>query len=217
MSDTIKRALAVCCIMFTLVRAAHPQDRKINYGVAVGATHPVYVLSNISSGVSRSASSTYNGQLSSWVSWSPTPYAGLEAGASVVGLGAKLTQSEFGSRNVIQHTYWLQFPVNIIGKLPLRDSSNFFVKAGGYVGVGLFGSNNVPNDYTGSATQDFSFGERETQQPVDIGWTLNMGYKLKSGYLISVGYQQGISDIAPSQAAYEQRNRAYTLSIGYEF
>lgn len=193
------------------------QDRKLNYGVAANVTSPIYLLDNISSGVGRSASNTYNGMVSGWVMLSPNRYFGVEGGLAITGLGAVLNQSEFGSRDVKQHTYWLQIPVNLVAKLPLRDTSSFFLKAGGYTGVGLFGKNYIPDSYSGSAKQGFSFGDDGTQKGIDFGWNVSFGYKLRSGYLINLGYQRGLTNLAPSQAAYEQRNRSYTIGIGYEF
>ncbi|WP_257666976.1 hypothetical protein [Parapedobacter tibetensis] len=101
--------------------------------------------------------------------------------------------------------------------MPLRDSSNFFLSAGGYVGIGLFGKNYVPDSYTGTASHDFTFGNTGTQQRMDYGINFNVGYRLRSGYMVSVGYLQGIRDTAPDHAAYEQRNRAYSFTIGYQF
>ena len=213
----MKKIFAVCLFTFALSGVALSQKWKMNYGFAIGATNSNYSLANISSGIGRSASQIYNGQLSGWFTLFPTAYVGLETGASVVGLGAKLNQSEFGNRDVVQRTYWLQIPINIVGKLTLRDSSNFILKTGSYIGFGVFGNNYVPDSYTGSARREFSFGKSGTQKSVDFGWSVSLGYKLKYRYLISVCYQQGMRDLSPVQGAYEQRNRACLLSVGYEF
>ena len=211
----MKKIFSICFCLLFLMNVAFSQDWK--YGVALGVTNANYLLDNVKSGVSRSTSSTFNGHVSGWVTLSPSRYFGVETGASVMGLGATLKTSEFGKREVQQHTYWLQVPVNVVGKLPLADSSSFFLKAGGYVGFGLFGKNYVPSSYSGSAKQEFLFGSGGTQKGLDLGWTLNLGYKLKSGYLINLGYQRGLKDLAPDNASYEQRNRAYTIGVGYEF
>ncbi len=213
----MKKIYTLCFFLLALLNIAAAQEWKLNYGVSAGATSSTYLLENISSGVGRSASKTYNGQVSGWAMISPNKYVGVEGGLAITGLGAVLNQSEFGSRQVRQHTYWLQVPVNLVAKLPLRDTSNFFLKVGGYAGIGLFGKNYIPDSYSGSAKQGFSFGDGGTQKGVDFGWNVSFGYKFRSGYLINLGYQRGLTDLAPSQAAYEQRNRAYTVGIGYEF
>lgn len=196
---------------------AGAQDWKVNYGVSIGLTRPGYALGNISSSISREASPTYNGQLNGLIRLSPSRYFGLESGLSLHGSGAILEWSEFGNREVVQHTYWLQMPVNLVGMLPLRDSSHFFLKVGAYGGYGLFGKNYIPDSYDGSAKRDFIFGRSGTQQRTDYGLQAAVGYRLRSGYFIAVGYQRGLRNVAPEQAAYEQRNRAYTVTIGYQF
>ncbi len=208
----------VCFLVSSvLLNVALAQDWKFNYGFSVGATYSTYQMNNISSGVSRSSAHTFNGQLSGWVTLSPYRYVGLETGASIMGLGATLNQSEFGNRDVAQRTYWLQIPLHVVGKLPLRDSSQFFLKVGGYVGRGIFGTNDIPDSYTGAAKRAFSFGDTGTQKDIDFGYSVGVGYKLRSGYLIHLGYQRGLNNVASSQAAYEQRNRAYLIGVGYEF
>ena len=203
-------------LLLTVQHVAAQRPWRIDYGVSAGATKPTYVLENIRSGVSREASSTYNGHLGGWVMFSPNSYVGLQTGISVAGLGAVLKKSEFGSHEVLQHTYWLQVPLSLVGKLPLRDSSNFFITVGLYGGLGVFGKNYIPDSYDGNAQQTFAFGENGSQQRTDYGALLNLGYRLRSGYSLSIGYQYGKLDVAPSQAAFEQRNRAYVVTIGYQ-
>lgn len=204
-------------LLFGLQQAHAQQPWKIDFGISAGATRSTYVLDNIRSGVSREAANTYNGQLGGWAMFSPNAYIGLQTGVSITGLGARLQKSEFGSYEVLQHTYWLQVPLSLVGKLPLRDSSNFFLKVGIYGGLGLLGKNYIPDSYAGSATHSFSFGSDGTQRRTDYGALLSLGYRLLNGYSLEIGYQYGKADLAPSQAAYEQRNRAYTLTLGYQF
>lgn len=189
----------------------------IDYSVHAGVTFPRYFLSDISSGVSREASPTVNGQLAGLITFFPTKYVGFETGISIVGLGAKLEKSEFGSREVTQHSYWLQAPLSVIGKMPFNDSSHVFIKVGGYFGYGLYGKNYISGSYDGSASEDFTFGTGGTQQSTDYGFAMGIGYQSKRGYVISLNYLAGIRDIAPASASYDQRNGAFSLSIGYRF
>lgn len=189
----------------------------MDYSIHAGVTFPRYYLSGISSGVSRESAPTANGQLGALVTIYPTAYAGFETGLSVVGLGAKLTRSEFGAREVTQHTYWLQAPLSIVGKVPFSDSSHVFLKAGGYIGYGLFGKNYVSGSYDGSASVDFTFADSGTQQPIDYGFSTGVGYRSRQGYLVSFNYLAGIRDISPGRGSYDQRNGAFSISIGYQF
>lgn len=212
----MKRYWLTCFILVGTIWSLKAQW-TVDYSVHAGVTFPRYLLSGISSGVSREASKTVNGQLTALATIFPTKYVGFETGLSIVGLGAKLEKSEFGSREVTQHTYWLQAPVSIVGKLPFNDSSHVFLKVGGYFGYGLYGKNYISGSYSGSASEDFTFGNGGTQQSTDYGFTMGIGYQTRRGYMISLNYLAGIRDVAPTNASYDQRNRAFSVSIGYRF
>lgn len=126
MRSKMKKIYAICFFLSTTLNMLVAQDWKLNYGVAADATSSIYLLDNISSGVGRSASNTYNGKVSGWVMLSPNRYFGVEGGLAITGLGAVLNQSEFGSREVLQHMYWIQVPVNFVAKFPLRVLAIFF-------------------------------------------------------------------------------------------
>ncbi|RQP08778.1 MAG: hypothetical protein EAS52_24610 [Parapedobacter sp.] len=213
----MKRYWLIYFALVGTVCSSKAQQWTTDYSVYAGVTFPRYFLSDISSGVSREASPTVNGQLAALVTVFPTKYVGVETGLSIVGLGAALEKSEFGSREVTQHTYWLQVPLSVVGKVPFSDSSHVFVKAGGYFGYGLYGKNYLSSSYDGSASRDFSFGDGGTQQSTDYGFSMGIGYQTKQGYAISFNYLAGIRNIAPARASYSQRNGAYSLSIGYRF
>lgn len=213
----MKKHILLIIVMGSLTANAYSQKWDVDYGIQAGVNTPGYHISNIRSGVGREVSSTYNGFISGFVTFSPNKYFGIGTGLSLMGLGAKLDRSEYGNTAVTQHGYWLQIPAYVTGKLPLRDSSYFFLKAGPYLGLGLFGVNDVPDNYTGSAASEFRFADDGTQRPVDYGFNTAIGYRFKKGYSLAVGYVYGIRDLAPDGAAYEQRNRAYSIAIGYHF
>ncbi|MGK6350219.1 outer membrane beta-barrel protein [Parapedobacter sp. DT-150] len=212
-----KIGLLFCLTVLCLTQAAQAQQWTGDYSVYAGVTFPRYFLSDISSGVSREAAPTVNGQLGALVSIYPTQYVGFETGLSVAGLGAKLERSEFGTREVTQHTYWLQAPLSIVGRMPFSDSSYVFLNVGGYIGYGLYGKNYLSGSYDGSASEDVSFGNDGTQQSIDYGFQMGIGYQTKRGYRISFNYLAGIRDVAPDKASYDQRNGAFSISIGYRF
>lgn len=213
----MKKYWLISFMLVCAVYSSKAQHWTIDYSVHAGVTFPRYFLSGISSGVSREASPTVNGQLGGLITFFPTKYAGFETGVSVVGLGAELEKSEFGARKVSQHAYWLQVPLSIVGRVPFNDSSHVFLKAGGYFGYGLYGRNYLGGSYDGSADTDFTFGNGGTQQSTDYGFTMGVGYQTKQGYTISFNYLAGIQNIAPVRASYDQRNGAFSLSIGYRF
>jgi len=213
----MKRSCLIYLIIACAVNASNAQQWSVDYSIHAGVTFPRYHLSSISSGVSRESAPTVNGQLAAFVTVYPTTYVGFETGLSVVGLGAKLEKSEFGTREVTQHTYWLQVPLSMVAKMPFSDSSHVFLKVGGYVGYGLFGKNYLSGSYDGSANGDFTFGDGSTQQPVDYGFSSGVGYRSRQGYMVSFNYLAGIRDISPGRGSYDQRNGAFSISIGYQF
>lgn len=211
-----KKIFSICFFLLALLNIAVSQESKVNYGFSASFTSPAYQVYSVNSGITRSASSTFNGQLAGWARLSTSKYFGVEGGLALTGLGTKWTHSEFGSRDVTQHTYWLQVPVNLVFKFPIEDVGNLFFKVGGYAGVGLFGTNYGLGSYSGNSDTKFSFGDDGTQKGSDYGWNMNFGYKFKSGYLINLGYQQGLKDLSTT-SQYKQKNRAWTFGVGYEF
>lgn len=193
------------------------QEWNYQYGLQAGANLPGYKLSAISSGISREVSAIYGFLLGGTFEASPGRYFALQTGLSVQLLGAQLNRSEYGSTEVLQQVAWLQIPLNLVGKIPLADSSHFFLSAGVYGATGLFGKNWIPNSYAGSTSNQFSFGDDGTQKNIDYGLNFHVGYRLSSGYSLSVGYLKGLQNIAPSEAKYEQRNQAWQLTLGYTF
>lgn len=191
------------------------QKWKTQYGIKLGASLPYYALSNINNNTSREASQKMGFAVTGTIEASPSPYFGMQSGISIQQLGAKLDYSEFGNTPVKQHTFWLQVPINFVGKLPLRDSSYFFLSAGPYGAFGLMGSNSFASNYTGNR-EDFTFGDQGSQKRFDYGANLNLGYQLNRGYNLSVGYILGLADLSTS-TRYEQRNRAFTFTVGYTF
>ncbi|GAA4793330.1 hypothetical protein GCM10023231_21990 [Olivibacter ginsenosidimutans] len=191
------------------------QSWKYQYGIKLGASVPGYRLSNVSTGTTREASNTLGFSVTGTAEASPSRYFAIQSGLSFQLLGAQLNYSEFGKTNVRQRTFWLQVPLNVMAKLPLKDSSNFFIAAGPYGGLGLMGANNFDDSFTGTRT-DFTFGSNGSQKRFDYGVNLNIGYQVKRGYNIAIGYMMGIADLSTS-TRYQQRNRAWTVNVGYSF
>lgn len=191
------------------------QEWIYHYGVKLGASTPYYSLSNVTNGTTREVSKTLGLSVTGIVEAAPSKYFAMQTGMSFQLLGAKLDYSEFGNTNVRQRTFWLQLPINFVGKLPLGDSSNLFLSAGPYGSLGLMGANSFEDTYTGNRS-DFSFGKNGTQKRFDYGLNFSTGYQLKRGYNIAIGYMMGVADLSTS-TQYEQRNRAWTIVAGYTF
>jgi len=202
-------------ILFVIVQQLHAQSDKYHYGIQIGPTISTYALSNISSGTTRSATDALGLSVTGSAGISLSKHFGIQSGLSFQLLGAKLTYSEFGKTSVLQRTFWLQVPVHFVAKLPLRDSSYFFINAGPYGALGLMGTNNFESSYTGERT-NFTFGSTGTQKRFDYGLSLGLGYELKRGYRLSANYLWGAANLATTNR-YEQRNRAWLIGLGYFF
>ncbi|WP_028298505.1 outer membrane beta-barrel protein [Olivibacter sitiensis] len=212
----MKKIFFIIVIVLLNLRYLGAQTWDLTYGVNVQASSPTYSVKNISSGISRDVSRTWGVGVGGFVHASPSKYFALEGGLNFQSLGSLLDYSEFGKNKVTQHSYWLQIPLKAIAKLPLRDSSYFFLGAGPYGGIGLFGTNSFKSSYSGTRT-DFSFGDDGTQQRIDYGLNFTTGYRFKKGVSVNAGYTWGLADIAPGSARYEQYNRAWTFGLGYHF
>ncbi len=216
MKKLLRLTLFSCfCLLF--LQGLKAQDWQNHFGVKAGVNMINYQLSNISSGISRQTSSSVGFMLAGTFDTSPSKYFGLQTGLQLQLLGANLKYSEFGSTSVLQHTGWAQIPINVVGKLPVGDSSYFFLSAGVYGGFGIFGKNWVPNSYEGTQSHSFTFGNDGNQKRLDYGWDLSVGYQLPKNFNISVSYLKGLADLAPDNARYEQRNKAWQFAVGYQF
>jgi hypothetical protein len=211
----MKRLIILWLAFGFIHQSTYAQDWNFRYGLKLGLSAPSYHLSNIKTGTSREASRTYGFSLTGTIEAARNNYFAVQSGLSFQMLGSQLDYSEFGSTPVTQRTFWLQLPVNFIAKLPLRDSSNFFLSAGPYGAIGFFGANSFASNYQGSR-EDFHFGSNASQNRFDYGLNLSIGYHLKRGYSIAAGYMMGLADLS-TNSRYEQRNRAWSITFGYTF
>lgn len=209
------KRLIILWLVFGFVHQTYAQDWNFRYGLKLGLNAPSYHLSNINTGTSREASRTYGLSFTGTIEAARNNYFAIQSGLSFQMLGSQLDYSEFGNTPVTQRTFWLQLPVNFVAKLPLKDSSNFFLSAGPYGAMGFFGVNSFTSNYQGSR-EDFSFGNDGTQNRFDYGLNLSIGYHLKKGYSLAAGYMMGLADLS-TNSRYEQRNRAWNISFGYTF
>jgi len=211
----MKKTIFICILFGLMDKSLSAQQWNIRYSVRLGGNLPYYALSNINNNTSRVASKKVGFTVTGLVEASTTRYFAIQSGISFQQLGSQLDYSEFGNTPVKQHTFWLQLPVNFVGKLPLKGSSYFFLSMGPYGGFGLMGSNSFASNYTGNR-EDFTFGDSGSQKRFDYGVNLHFGYQLKKGYNLSAGYLLGLADLSTS-SRYEQRNRAWAFTVGYSF
>ena len=213
----MKKYVFLGFLHFILITSLKAQQWNIRYGIDLHVSAPTYGISNVTPGTSRQADKTYGLGLSGMIEASKWRLLAIQSGLTLQSLGAKLQYSEFGKTTVTQHTYWAQIPLNIVFRLPFprKSGHDLFISSGPYAGLGLFGSNSFLSNYEGIPT-DFHFGNQGSQKRFDYGLQASFGYQIKRKYKLSVGYLDGLADLSTS-SRYEQRNRAWSASLGYSF
>lgn len=96
--------------------------------------------------------------------------------------------------------FYAQVPVLFAGKIKVSDSSKLVVKAGPYLGVGLFGSENVFDTNKGGCKR------------LDAGLHVGLSYDVKS-FTIGAEYTRAFTKLAKEAKLYNQQ---FGLTIGYK-
>lgn len=206
-----------------LLASLSASAQELGYGFRAGINFPSYAFSD-----GFSSSSTVNFQVGAFVD---VPLAGnflsLQPGLSLQGKGAADGEWFFNVRepndpaldDFKQNTMWLDIPVNLIGKLQMPMGGFVFAGVGPYLGFGLSGKNTIDGaDLTGE-WPDFKFGKDNSLGGLDYGVNFSLGYQLPLGIHLVGGYGLGLADLAPEghtpNYGYEQRNRVWSVGLGY--
>ncbi len=116
--------------------------------------------------------------------------------------------------------YYLNIPLHVGYKWNCSQNAKFFINAGPYLNVGLFGKiKNTTMDTNHKELQSVSlnyFSYLGNDSRVDWGIGFGTGFELARHYQMSVGYEWGMRDIMPSQS-YNYRNRTFTFQLAYMF
>ena len=116
--------------------------------------------------------------------------------------------------------YYLNIPLHVGYKWNCGQNAKFFVNAGPYLNVGVFGKvKNTMMDEHQKKLRSVSlnyFSYVGSDHRIDWGLGLGTGLELAKHYQISVGYEWGMRDILPSQS-YDYRDRTFTLQLAYMF
>jgi len=119
-----------------------------------------------------------------------------------------------------QATYnYLQVPVNLLYHIPLGSVKLFF-GGGPYYGLAISGGRRLITVTDGAVTDyrssKINFGSADDFSGTDLGLNALAGFSLKNGFLFSVDYVLGLKNIY-NQHNSEVKNRALSLSVGYQF
>lgn len=187
----------------------------LGFGLKAGVNFPKYHYAGDNS--SYETNTTTNFHVTAFLD---APLGGrflsLQPGVSLQGKGAELRNNLLGTLK--QNTMWVEIPVNLVAKIPMPYTGNFFIGAGPYVGFGISGENKYDSDW-GSAEDEFDFGSDGTLKSTDFGLNIIAGFQLNQGLMIHGGYGMGLSDIRGSNSDYfpdnRLTNRVWTVGIGF--
>lgn len=117
---------------------------------------------------------------------------------------AGLMDETFGGKDQLSY---LEVPVNLMYKHPLRGASKVFIHAGPYIGYAIKGK-----EKTSEGTVDIEFGT-DSYKRMDYG--LGFGGGIEYGRFIGkLNYQLGLANIFDNSEV-KVRNRVFQISIGY--
>lgn len=200
-------------VLFAL--GAFAQSQSLGFGLKAGVNFPKYNFSGANNSYETNSSTNFH-----VTAFLDAPLVNnflyLQPGISLQGKGAELVNSSFGT--LTQNTMWLEVPVNLVAKIPMQRSSNFFIGAGPYVGFGLSGKNKYDSDW-GSGESEFEFGKDGTLKSTDFGINVIAGFQLPGGFMIHGGYGMGLSDLRASNNEYfpdnKLTNQVWTVGLGF--
>jgi len=128
--------------------------------------------------------------------------------------GSKLTESEtLGRGEVIQKTMWLDFPLNVLGKLPAGNKAKVFAGGGPYIGFAMDGTNTYANNGSESTVIIY---EDNALKSVDYGINFLAGLELGKRLSLHANYRLGLANIAEKNYKWSStiKNRVFSLGIG---
>ena len=116
---------------------------------------------------------------------------------------------------------YMDIPLLIAVKAPIKNNNAFVVNAGPYVGLGLGGKMSLSGGGAEISSSLFKKIEGENEAMMnrcDVGIQIGVGMELKGKYLINLSSQYGfVNMIKKSFADENNKNRALLITFGYRF
>ncbi len=104
---------------------------------------------------------------------------------------------------------YLEIPINLAYKFPIKDNSKFFIQAGPYLAYAISGKDKV-----GSESMDVEFGTGGNKR-FDSG--LGFGAGIEFGSIVaSLNYQLGLANVIDVEGS-EAKNKVFQISLAYMF
>ena len=200
----MKKVLLTLGVAFLAAAGAQAQT---TYGLKAGVNFPKMSYSGGNSEFSTDASTNF--YVTGYANLFTSPNFAIQPGVSLQGKGGK---SELGNIESTTNLMSIEIPVNAVYYIPTGNSGSVFIGAGPYVGFNIAGQNKINDVKT-----DIEFGSKlgETKV-VDYGANFQLGYKISNGFLVNGGYGLGIGNLSNTDNL-KQRNRVWSLGVGFEF
>lgn len=154
----------------------------------------------------------------------------LQPGLFYTGKGSKTQRGQTTTNNYFRATTnprYVELPVNIVGKIPLTQTLNFFVGAGPYAAMGVGGKNKV--EKIGVQTEKdivFSNDDPTTSQEENAGFgkmkRFDYGFNVLTGvdfgkFSLGANYGYGLAKLTSgttNNANDKNKNRVLSFSLG---
>ena len=155
-----------------------------------------------------------------------------ESGLAISSLPWKSEKHIYPKTGIVSQTkatpYYLNIPLRAGFKWNCGRIAKFFVNAGPYLNIGLFGNikeiqRDVYNEPLPWSNDDPSgyFDYVGSDHIVDWGLGFGTGIEVASHYQVSLGYEWGMRDIMKSsfddRIIFDSRMRTFTLQLAYMF
>lgn len=166
----------------------------------------------------------------------PLAYSGfyVQPGLSFQGKGGQLSGNFQDGGNVYgitvsERPYWLEVPVNLVGKTDIGNGTQLFVGAGPYVAFGVGGDYKINTkgagvlDWIPTMRTDLNFGNGGHLKSVDFGLNFIAGIELMNGLSVQGGYGLGLTDVGGNKffssnlTKLDQKNRVWSFGLGKTF
>lgn len=144
-------------------------------------------------------------------------------GGTFNGVTGQLPNGSITTVDSKYNLYYVQVPVNILYHVPFVIG-DFYIGAGPYVGLGVYGKHKQSADNNSNGTHTYfssdekvKFGDNEDIKPYDLGANAIAGIKLKGGLLLNLNYDLGLSNILPDADGRNFKTRTLGVSAGFVF
>lgn len=216
----IMKKIVLLAAGFLIGGAAFSQTvSPVRWGLRAGVNLPKYHITN-TNGDDAETESTVNFHVTGYADVPISTNFYVQPGLSLQGKGGKIAENEATDSKYEYNTMEIGIPVNLVGKVPIGPTANFFLGAGPYISFGIGGEKKLTVGDS-STSEDLEYGNDNGSdlKRTDAGLNFLAGFELSRGFNVSAGYGLGLTDLRPSGEGGNGKltNRVWSFSLGYSF